>query len=318
MRSETEEMLWIASQEDHLIPIQIINHAVKNGISMTKILDFVKEDLIEIHPNIIKRFFEKIEKIDEKKYRDIWNKVYGSKTQMLFYDDYRFPQQLKMAKGNNSVLLYHEGENLPFERCVAVVGTRNCSTHASEFTRELSRALVDDNRIIVAGLALGIDTVAHRGALSAGGKTIAVLPWMYDPTPKSNYRLLEEIKENGFAISDTFLNTVGMMAKGKFIHRNEIISGISDYVIAIESGVTGGTRHQVEIAIHQEKTVMVPEPLLENKVAYEGFEKFIELGAQPVKTIDDVFDIIKNEKKKKIKEDTSFKDTNLLEFPEKQ
>ena len=67
MRSETEEMLWIASQEDHLIPIQIINHAMKNGISMTKILDFVKEDLMEIHPNIIKRFFEKIEKIDEKK-----------------------------------------------------------------------------------------------------------------------------------------------------------------------------------------------------------------------------------------------------------
>jgi len=313
MRSETEEMLWIAAQEDHLIPIQIMDYALKNGISMIKILDFVKEDLITIHPNVVKRFFEKIEKIDEKKYRSIWNKVYENKTQMVFYDDYRFPQQLKMAKGNNSVLLYHEGENLPFEKCVAVVGTRNCSTHASEFTRELSRALVEEDHIVVAGLALGIDTIAHTGALSAGGKTIAVLPWMHDPTPKSNYRILEEIKENGFAISDTFLNTVGMMAKGKFVHRNEIISGISDYVIAVESGMTGGTRHQVEIAIHQEKIVMVPEPLLENKVAYEGFEKFVELGAKPVKTIDDIFDIMRNENKKK-----NFKDTTLLEFPEKQ
>jgi DNA protecting protein DprA len=307
MRSETEEMLWIAAQEDHLVPIQIINYAQENGISMTQILDLSNEELSGIDSSSVKRFFEKTEKIDEKKYRNIWDNVYRHKINMIFYDDYKFPQQLKSAKGNTTVLLYHDGEELPFENCVAVVGTRNCSTHAAEFTRELSRTLVQEGYVVVAGLALGIDMIAHRGALSAGGKTIAVLPWMYSPTPKSNYRLLEEIKENGFAISDTFFNTEGMMAKARFVHRNEIISGISDFLIAVESGITGGTRHQVEIALRQKKTVIVPEPLKENKTAYEGFEKFVELGAIPVTSIEEILSIIKNTKQ--------YKDTTLLEFP---
>jgi len=308
MRSETEEMLWIAAQEDHLIPIEIIENAVKNEISMTKILDFSDDDLSNIDAKTVKKFFERTEKIDERKYRNIWNTVYRDKFNMIFYDDYKFPPQLKMAHGNSTVLLYHDGLELPFENCVAVVGTRNCSTQAAEFTRELSRSLVQEGHVVVAGLALGIDTVAHRGALSADGKTIAVLPWIHNPTPKSNNRLLQEIKENGFAISDTFFNTDGMMAKGRFVHRNEIISGISDVLVAVESGITGGTRHQVEIALRQEKTVIVPEPLEENKTAYEGFEKFVDLGAEPVKSIDEVFEIIKNKAK-------PFKDTTLLEFP---
>ncbi|MGI0056480.1 MAG: hypothetical protein ACREAK_03805 [Nitrosarchaeum sp.] len=72
---------------------------------------------------------------------------------------------------------------------------------------------------------------------------------------------------------------------------------------------SGGTRHQVEIAIRQGKIVMVPEPLQDNKVAYEGFEKFVELGAKPVKSIDDVFTIMKEK-------NSIYKNTTLLEFPE--
>lgn len=305
MKSQTEEFLWIAAQEDQLIPIEIIKFAVENRISLTELLDYDQQDLKNISAKNVNLFFEKRDKIDEKKCQNIWDKIQKLKIRMITYDDPLFPSYLKEIESNKTVLLYHKGKELSFQNCIAIVGTRNCSIKASEFTRELSMRVAEEGYTVVAGLALGIDAIAHRGALKAGGKTIAVLPWMYNPPPQTHQQLLNEIQQNGASISDIFFSTGTQIDRIKFVHRNAIISGISDVLIAVESSMTGGTIRQVEIATKQRKTVIAIEPNKENKASYDGFEKFIELGAIPSNSIDQIFHIIektKQEKNKKITE----------------
>ncbi len=309
MKSQTEEMLWIAAQEDHMFPLEILNYAISKNISLSELLGHSVNSFEGVSAKSVKQFFENTNKINEKKYKSIWNSAKSQRASLITYDDPYFPTQLKELESNTTVLLYHKGIQIPFEKCVAIVGTRNCSTYAAEFTRELSMQVVQKGYTVVAGLALGIDTISHRGALKAGGKTIAVLAWMDNPNPTSNHKLLDEIIKNGFAISDSFFNYHGMMAKSKFVHRNEIISGISDYLVAVESGITGGTIHQVEIALRQNRIVIAVEPKSDNNEANRGFEKFEKLGAIPAKSVEDVLHIIEERKITKLQVKS-----NLLEF----
>ena len=301
-------MLWIGAQEDSIVPFDIMKIVIPQRISLSKLMDLSESELPGVSANNIKKFFVRTKNIDERKYQRIWSNTRRENICLITYDDPYFPKKLKTLSTNRTILFYHKGERLPFEKCIAIVGTRNCSTKAAEFTRELSRKVAQQGNIVVAGLALGLDTVAHRGALSVGGKSIAVLPWIFNPSPRSNWKLLDEITKNGFAISDTFLNTEGMRAAGKFVHRNEIISGISDVLVAVESTTSGGTTHQVQIALKQKKPIITLEPSKENAFAYEGFEKFVDLGANPVKSVEEAFTLIEKLRNEKVEIDTTLSD----------
>jgi len=307
MKSQSEEFLWIASQEDQLIPMEIIKFAVENRISLSELLDYEQQDLHGISAKSVSLFLEKRDKIDVNKCQNTWDRIQEQKIRMIPYDDPLFPQYLRDLQSNRTVLLYHKGKELSFQNCVAVVGTRNCSLKASEFARDLSMQVAENGYTVVAGLALGIDAIAHRGALKAGGKTIAVLPWMYNPPPQVHQQLLYEIQENGSAISEVFFSTKTFLDRIKFVQRNAIISAISDVLIAVESSVTGGTIRQVEIATRQGKTVVTVEPDKENKAAYDGFEKFVELGAIPSKSIEQILHIIEKTIEEKNKKSTTAK-----------
>jgi DNA processing protein len=313
MKSQTEEMLWIAAQEDSLMPKEIVDYAIKNRISLSEILEYSEDDFKGVTAQSVKRFFEKTNNIDVTKYGNIWNSAYEQEVRLITYDDIYFPKKLRELESQSTILLYHKGAGLSFENCIAVVGTRNCSTYGAEFARSVSRKIAESGHTVVAGLATGIDAIAHRGALSVGGKTIAVLAWMFNPYPKENRKLLEEITNDGFAISDTYFTNQSGLARAKFVHRNEIISGISDVLIAVESSVTGGTVHQVQIAKRQKKLVLTLEPEEENTVAYKGFEKFVELGAVPVKSVEQVMTIIENNKKRQ-QSDLDKKEKTLFEY----
>jgi len=305
MKSQTEEILWIGVQEEQIFPKEIANYAINNKISFIDLLEYTEKDFVGISASSVKKFFEKTEKINVDRYQNIWNNIHANNTDLIPYDHIEFPAKLRELETSPTILLYRRGEKIPHDNCIAIVGTRNCSAYAAEFTRILSSTVAKEGNIVVAGLAAGIDTVAHRGALNAGGKTIAVLAWMYDPYPKENRRLLEEITHNGFALSDTYFTTQGSLARAKFVHRNEIISGISDILVAVESSNTGGTVHQVEIAKRQNKTIITLEPQDDNPTAKKGFNRFLELGAIPVNSVEDVLEIlnkrsIEKEKQEKI------------------
>jgi len=293
MTTETEEILWIASQENKLIPREIILFGINHKRTLFDLLSMDISNFNGIDEDIIKKFEKNREDIPFDLYHIIYEKMQKEKINILTYCDPFFP---KFFKNNNDktdpVLLFYQGKKLSLKNTIAVVGTRNCSTHAIEYARDLGRDLATLGYIVVGGLARGIDAAAHRGAISVKGKTVSVLPWIYDPYPPEHERLLEEIKQNGSVLSEYFFKSK-KMDKYKFIERNRIISGISEVIVAVESAYSGGTRWQVEMALSQKRLVIAMEPEQANKIAYDGFKQFVMKGAKPASSVDEAMNMIK-------------------------
>jgi DNA processing protein len=125
------------------------------------------------------------------------------------------------------------------ERLVSIVGTREASQYGLRVARGLAMAFAEAGAVVVSGLARGIDTAAHEGALEGGGKTIAVLGTGPDvPYPVGNRRLLERIARDGLVLSE---GPPGTKAKpGCFPNRNRIIAALSQATIVVEAGFKSG------------------------------------------------------------------------------
>ena len=184
------------------------------------------------------------------------------KISVIKYIDKEYPEGLKQLK-DPPYILFHKGSLKDFEKSIAIVGTRNASLFGRRVARELSKNLASDF-VIVSGLARGIDTEAHCGALEAErpikGLTLAVLAWMHPIYPRENEELLKDIVKRGAAISENFKKLDGKRAKTAFIKRDRIVSAISRAIIVIETGEKGGTMHTVRYAKKYGKPIFVIRP----------------------------------------------------------
>lgn len=295
MTTETEEILWIAAQENKLFNLELIKFAIANKKTLVDLLELEKSEFVGIEPTKLEKFLNDRESIPFEVYQRIFDHMQKECVDIIPYRDPLFPQRLKQIHEKGvPVLLYRQGKSMLYENGIAIVGTRNCSTHAVEFARETSQKLAKLGYVIVSGLARGIDAAAHRGAISVGGLTVTVLPWMHDPYPPEHLQLLEEIKQHGSVISENFFKS-HYLDKYKFLQRNAIISGISEVLVAVESSYSGGTRWQVELALSQGKKVIAMEPERRNKSAYDGFLKFSSKGAVEARNSDEVVELITKE-----------------------
>ena len=171
---------------------------------------------------------------------------------------------------------------------MAVVGTRRASTGGREVTRRLATTLACSGITIVSGLARGIDSVAHRAALKAGGRTIAVLGCGIDRVyPPEHRKLAEEITAHGALVSDYPLGT---KPEGKnFPPRNRIISGLSLGVLITEAGVRSGALITADYAAEQGRDVFaVPGSILMRGSA--GTNALIQDGAKVVLGPEDILE----------------------------
>ena len=210
----------------------------------------------------------------------------------IHWQDKRFPDSLKnLPRKRSPPMLFSQGEKLEFKKCVAIVGTRNCSSKGDIIARELSGKLAKNGYLIVSGLARGIDRSAHIGAIDAGGKTIAVVAWLPEIYPADHNTLAEDIRKNGCIISEYFL--VDEKSKGLIVRRNQIISALSDFVIVVETGPLGGANYAVEYAHKLSKTVIAIKPKSENTEFSEGFKKLVANGALEADTVSQAIKIIK-------------------------
>ncbi len=175
---------------------------------------------------------------------------------ILLLDDGVYPQLLREIF-DPPITLYVKGAwDICFEQpSVAVVGSRKCSTYGQSTATMLSRDLAQRGVTIVSGLARGVDAAAHKGALEAGGRTVAVLGTGIDEVyPRDHRKLAEEILERGGAIVSEFpLGTPP--APQNFPYRNRIISGLSLGVLLVEAAENSGSLITARLAMEQNREV---------------------------------------------------------------
>lgn len=186
--------------------------------------------------------------------------------------------------------LYHSGANLNqlLKRPrVTIVGSRKVTPYGEQVTIDLATKLAEQGVVIISGLALGIDALAHRTALDAGGLCIAVLPSPVDNiVPSRNSRLAQEILDKGGALVSEY--APGEPAyKQNFIARNRIMSGLGQVVLVTQAAVKSGSLHTARFAMDQGITVMaVPGKITDP--SYFGSNNMIKTGAGLVTEVNDV------------------------------
>jgi len=197
-----------------------------------------------------------------------------------------YPKPLR-AIDSAPPVLYLKGNYIEKDQlAIAMVGTRRPSPYGIMIAGKLAKELAELGFTIVSGLALGIDTAAHRGALSAGARTIAVLGGGFlSIYPQENRGLVEEIARSGAVVSEYSLKT--LPDRWTFPRRNRIISGLTRGTIVVEAPQHSGALITAKCALEQGREVFaVPGPITEE--ASKGTHQLIQQGAKLITDIDDI------------------------------
>jgi len=174
---------------------------------------------------------------------------------------------------------------------IAIVGTRKPTAYGKEVTHKFAFELAKRGIIIISGLALGVDSIAHRATLEAGGKTIAVLANGLDSIyPANHYDLAKDIINSGGAIISEYEPEVEARSF-QFLERNRIVSGLADAVIVTEAAIRSGTLATVSHALEQGREVFVVPGNITSPLS-AGCNSLIKQGAHPITCIEDVLEIV--------------------------
>ena len=213
---------------------------------------------------------------------------------ILSLDDPSYPPRLKEIY-DPPVILYVRGNAEALTKPgIAMVGTRHPTPYGSGMAERLACDLASQGLVIVSGMARGVDTASHRGAISAKGKTIAVFGTGVDVIyPKENSRLAEQILALGGALISEF--AIGTFAAPQnFPIRNRIISGMSVGVLVVEAAEYSGTRITARCALEQNRDVFAVPGNVTNKNSW-GPNTLIKQGAKLVATWEDVWEDLPTE-----------------------
>jgi DNA processing protein len=215
-------------------------------------------------------------------------RVSEQKGALLTFEDEDYPEQLREIFDPPPVLWVLGDVKLLARPSIAIVGTRHPTPYGTGMAEILARDLANHRLVILSGMARGIDTYAHKGALAAGGSTVAVWGTGVDVIyPKENKSLAENILVAGGAIvSEYRLGT--FPAPQNFPRRNRILSGISIGVLVVEAGENSGTRVTARCALEQDRDVYAVPGNVTNKNAW-GPNTLIKQGAKLVATWEDVW-----------------------------
>ena len=231
--------------------------------------------------SILKREFHAASLEELEKIKEIGGDV-------LILDDGSYPLLLREI-ADPPITLYVKGDWAAcFEApSIGVVGSRKCSTYGENAAQMLARDLAANGICVVSGLARGIDTAAHRGAMQAKGKTVAVLGTGIDNVyPKENKKLVEEILASGGAVVSQFpLQTPPL--KDNFPYRNRIISGLSYGVLLVEASERSGSLITARLAMEQNREVLAVPGNITSRNSF-GTNYLIKSGAKLVQQWQDV------------------------------
>ena len=213
---------------------------------------------------------------------------------VLSTSDPLYPRRLKEIY-DPPIILYVRGDAEQLNKPgIALVGTRHPTPYGSGMAERLACDLAAQGLVIISGMARGVDTASHRGAISAKGKTVAVFGTGVDVIyPKENSRLSEQILSFGGALVSEFpLGTFA--APQNFPIRNRILSGMSCGVLVVEAAEYSGTRITARLALEQNRDVFAVPGNVTNKNSW-GPNTLIKQGAKLVATWEDVWEDLPTE-----------------------
>jgi len=218
---------------------------------------------------------------------------------LVSLDDPSYPPRLKEIYDPPLVLYVRGNPEVLTQPGIAMVGTRHPTPYGLGMAERLACDLAVQGLVIVSGMARGVDTASHRGAISAKGKTIAVFGTGVDVIyPKENSRLSEQIVALGGALISEFpLGTFA--APQNFPIRNRIISGMSVGVLVVEAAEYSGTRITARCALEQNRDVFAVPGNVTNKNSW-GPNTLIKQGAKLVATWEDVWEDLPQEVRLKL------------------
>lgn len=180
--------------------------------------------------------------------------------------------------------------------CLAVVGSRKVSPYGRSVTTKLAEDAARQGIIIISGLALGIDGLAHQAALNAGTPTIAVLPCGLDRIyPSTHHQLAKQIVEQGGALITEYPPETEPY-KTNFVARNRLIAALGDGVLITEAAEKSGSLHTANFALEQGREVMAVPGNITSDTS-KGTNNLIKSGAVPVTSIEDILQALKVEQK---------------------
>lgn len=235
-----------------------------------------------------------INEILNKKYRENLEKyekyLKENNIKIITIFDEQYPEKLKNIY-DKPILLFAKGNmDLLKQDGIAIIGCRDCSEYGKRTSKKISFDIAKQNKCIISGLAKGIDTYAHIGALEAGGNTIAVIGNGLDNIyPYENKKLCERILENnGLIITEYVIGT--KPDKLNFPERNRIISALSDGILVIEAKEKSGALITVDFGLEHGKEIFaVPGNI--NNINSIGTNQLIKQGANLVTDYNDIIDV---------------------------
>ena len=199
-----------------------------------------------------------------------------------------YPRLLKHISNPPETLYYIGDINIASEPSIAVVGARKASSYGKWAAYGFSKKLTEYGISVVSGMAYGIDSFAHKGAVENGGKTVAVLGCGIDICyPASNKGLREDILKDGLILSEYEEGVQPLPFR--FPMRNRIISGLSIGTIIVEAGLNSGSLITAECAAEQGRNIYAVPGNINNVYSF-GTNQLIKDGAVPLITFDDIID----------------------------
>lgn len=231
-----------------------------------------------------------------------------SKMKIINYEDECYPESLKNI-GNPPQKLYVLGdESILNTQCLSIVGSRNCTDYGAEMAIDFAKKIAQAGITIVSGMARGIDSQAHLGAIEAKGKTIAVLGSGFNHIYPSK-KVYKQILKNGGAVITEYEENVGVFSQG-FRDRNRIVAGLSVGTLVIEAKEKSGTGITAEYVKKYGRELWCIPHLIGDKSGM-GTNRLLKKGAKLVTGIEDIMQYFDNPKPIEISEKEL-----IIEIPE--
>lgn len=248
-------------------------------------------------------FIDKRSKINPDKVLD---EILRRNIKIITFEDANYPYMLKNIS-DPPMVLYIKGDlkRCNLEKTLAVVGSRKASSNTKDVLTKILSEVRNTDICIVSGLASGIDTTAHQGALANNLKTIGVIASGFDFVyPTANKELYKKIEEEGGAILTEYFPTFEPL-QWRFPQRNRIVSGLSYGTLVAEAALKSGALITANLCLEQGRELMCIPGLLSNPNT-EGIYKLLKQGATMITCAEDIFNALNWEVKKESQEIKSF------------